>query len=180
MCRVASALVLAASLAGAGLATAPAAAQQAVRQTPEGVILNFQNVELSYVVAALAQAAGVNVVASNLPQTQVTLRTVEPVPVEDVEALLRQLAQAHGVTVSESNGFLRLQGPLSQEEALPPRNLYIYRLRHANATLLSGTLRALFGGAIPTTQRSGGGQTLSQQLQSAAQQSATRLVGGAT
>lgn len=158
-------------------AAAPASAQQPVQQTPEGVQLNFQNVELSFVVSALGQAAGLNVVASSLPQTQVTLRTVEPVAVEDVEALLRQLAAAHGVEVTESNGFLRLQGPLSQEDALPPRNLYIYRLEHANAVLLSGTLRALFGGAIPTTQRSTGPQTLSQQLQSAGQQSAAQLVG---
>jgi general secretion pathway protein D len=153
------------------------AAQEQVRQTPQGVVLNFQNVELSYVVAALAQAAGVNVVASSLPQTQVTLRTAEPVAVEDIEGLLRQLAEAHGVAVSESNGFLRLQGPLSAEQALPPRNLYVFRLKHANATLLSGTLRALFGGAIPQVQRSAGPQTLSQQLQSMEQQGAAQLVG---
>jgi len=139
----------------------------------EGITLNFQNLDLAYVVSAMGQAAGINVVSSNMPEVLVTLRTAEPVTRAEVDALIRSLAAAHGVSVTEEPGFLRLQGPLFQEgEFLEPRQLYIHRLRHANALVLASTLQALFGGTgprvSPSSQR---GETLSQQLRAIEQAS---------
>ena len=143
------------------------------RGAQEGIALNFQNLDLAYVVSAMGQAAGINVVSSNMPDVLVTLRTAEPVTPAEVDALIRSLAAAHGVSVTEEPGFLRLQGPLVQEgEFLEPRHLYIHRLRHANALVLASTLQALFGGTgpriSPSSQR---GETLSQQLRAIEQAS---------
>jgi general secretion pathway protein D len=148
-------------------------------QAQEGIDLNFQNVPLANVVTAMGQLAGINVVSSNMPDVTVTLRTAQPVSPEEVASLIRSLASAHGVTVVEEPGFLRLQGPLVQEgEPLEPRQLYIHRLRHANALVLAGTLQSLFGATGPrigaATPRA---ETLSQQLQEIEQLSGQRYQG---
>jgi general secretion pathway protein D len=152
------ALTLCAMLAGT------AAAQQGVRQAPGGVLLNFQAVELAQVIEALAQAAGLNVVLTDIPSKPVTMRTTQAVSRADLAGLIRSLAEANGVSVVEGNGFLRLQGRSgSAQEDL--RELYIHRLQHARAQVLGLTLQQLFGGAAvrPGTATAGGG-TLSQQL----------------
>jgi len=161
-------------IVGLVLATStPTVAQNPpVTQTQEGITLNFQNVDLASVITALGQAAGINVAAANMPDVPVSLRTAGPVPPEDVEALIRQLATANGVTVTEESGFLVLQGPILEDGVIQePRFLYIYKLQHARAPMLAATLSALFGGAIPTGnvgfQTT---QTLSQQLQTLEQQ----------
>ena len=153
---------------------------QQVQATPqEGINLNFQNVALANVVTAMGQLAGINVVSSNMPDVTVTLRTAEPVSAEEVSSLIRSLAVAHGVTVVEEPGFLRLQGPLVQEgEVLEPRHLYIHRLQHANALTLAGTLQALFGATGPRiSPASGRAETLSQQLRAIEQASGQRYQG---
>jgi general secretion pathway protein D len=152
----------------------PGVARQALQEVPqEGITLNFQNLDLAYVLTAMGQAAGINVVSSNMPEVPVTVRTAEPVPREEVIALIRSLAEAHGVAVAEEPGFLRLQGPLLQEgELVEPRQLYIHRLRHANALVLASTLQALFGATGPRiSPGSGRAETLSQQLRAIEQAS---------
>lgn len=145
--------------------------QEAAAQ--EGITLNFQNLDLAYVVTAMGQAAGINVVSSNMPDVLVTLRTAEPVTGAEVGSLIRSLAAAHGITVFEEPGFLRLQGPLVQEgEVLEPRQLYIHRLKHANALVLASTLQALFGATGPRISPSSSrAETLSQQLRAIEQAS---------
>lgn len=145
----------------------------------EGINLNFQNVPLANVVTAMGQMAGINVVSSNLPDVNVTLRTAEPASAEEVASLIRSLAAAHGVTVVDEPGFLRLQGPqVAEAEAVEPRQLYIHRLRHANALVLAGTLQALFGATGPrigaATPRA---ETLSEQLRTIEQLSGQRYQG---
>jgi len=159
-------------VAGALSGLAPGSAQ-------EGITLNFQNLDLAYVVTAMGQAAGINVVSTNMPEVLVTLRTATPVTPAEVESLIRSLAVAYGVTVVEEPGFLRLQGPLVQAgELLEPRHLFIHRLQHANALVLASTLQALFGGSVPMGSRSRQApQTLSQQLQAIEVQSAQALQG---
>jgi type II secretory pathway component GspD/PulD (secretin) len=154
--------------------------ERGIQERPgEGINLNFQNVPLANVVTAMGQLAGINVVSSNLPDVNVTLRTAEPVSAEDVTSLIRSLAAAHGVTVVDEPGFLRLQGPQVQEgEGVEPRQLYIHRLRHANALVLAGTLQALFGATGPrigaATPRA---ETLSEQLRTIEQLSGQRYQG---
>jgi general secretion pathway protein D len=151
------------------------------RQAPgqEGITFNFQNLDLAYVVTAMGQAAGINVVSTNMPEVLVNFRTPRPLDREQVGTLIRELAQRHEVAVSELPGVLLLEGPLVEEgEILEPRHLYIHRLRHANALTLASTLQALFGGPVPTP---GAGrqsrETLSQQLRTLEEQSAQALQG---
>ena len=165
---VASVLVVASALA---TSTPTAAQNPPVTQTQEGITLNFQNVDLASVITALGQAAGINVAAANMPDVPVTLRTAEPVPPEEVEALIRQLAVANSVTITEEGGFLVLQGPTLEDGVIQePRFLYIHQLRYARAGMLAATLQALFGGAIPVANTGQTPQTLSQQLQTLEQQ----------
>jgi len=145
----------------------------------EGITFNFQNLDLAYVVTAMGQSAGINVVSTNMPEVLVNFRTPAPMTAEQVGGLIRELAQRYGVAVTELPGVLLLEGPLVQEgELLEPRHLFIHRLRHAHALDLSATLQALFGGAVATGGRSTqGSQTLSQQLQAMEAQSAQSLQG---
>jgi general secretion pathway protein D len=144
----------------------PAAARQdPVRVTGQGIMLNFQDVDLAYAITALAQAASLNVVYTDLPQKPVTLRTASPVNASDIATLIRRLAEANDVTVTEEAGFMRLQGRPQVAEAQEPRQLYIYKLRHARAPVLATTLQQLFGGAtIRAGSAAQAATTLSQQL----------------
>lgn len=135
--------------------------------TPAGanaVQLDFQDLDLAYVMSALAQMAGLNLIYHDLPTKPITLRTTQPVPRADVPNLIRSIAAANGIAVQEDGGFLRLIGG-GQTDQPDNRQLYIYRLRHVRAPVLSGTLQALFGGALPQTGGSGLPPTLSQQIQ---------------
>jgi len=151
--------------------------QQAAPQ--EGITFNFQNLDLAYVVTAMGQAAGINVLSTNMPEVLVNYRTPQPMTSEQVGLLIRSLAEAYGVAVIEEPGLLRLQGPLVQEgEFLEPRHLFIHRLQHANALVLSSTLQALFGGSAPIGSSARlSTQTLSQQLSAMEAQSAQSLQG---
>jgi general secretion pathway protein D len=151
------------------LHTAALAAQ--VRPAQGGVNLNFQDADLAYVLSALAQAAGVNIIYSNLPAQPVTLRTFQPIPAGELIALIYNLAAAHGVSVTEGNGFIRLLGAGLGNQAPPDlRQLYILKLRHARAPALAQTLQAIFGITTLGNQRALTPQTLNQQLQQLQQQ----------
>ena len=60
--------------------------------TPAGILVDFQDAELRYVISALAEAAGTNVVYGDLPPKRITLRLRQPVAKENILALLRSLA----------------------------------------------------------------------------------------
>lgn len=175
MQRLLNAVLSATFCCACALLPARAHAQNPVRITSEGIVLNFQDVDLAYAITALAQAAGLNVVYTDLPQKNVTLRTATPVSPSDVSNLIRRLAEANDVTVAEDPGFMRLQGRTqAEDQAQEARQLFIYRLRHARSPVLAGTLQALFGGG-PTTVRArtpAEAQTLSAQLRMLEQQSA--------
>lgn len=138
-------------------------ASDAGAQVPDPVQLDFQDVDLAYVMSALAQAAGINLIYHDLPTKPVTLRTAQPIPRADLPMLIRTLAAANGVAVVEEVGFVRLVGAGDVGEP-DPRQLYIYRLRHARATPLAATLQALFGGGLPLTGPPAVRPPLSQQL----------------
>ena len=59
----------------------PLAAQDAnaVKQTAQGILVDFQDTDLRTVISALAEAAGLNVVYSDLPSRKVTVRLRTPV-----------------------------------------------------------------------------------------------------
>jgi type II secretory pathway component GspD/PulD (secretin) len=151
--------------------------QQAAAQ--EGITVNFQNLDLGYVLTTLGQAAGINVVASNMPAIPVTVNNPVPLTVEQVRSLILSLAESYGVEVIRQEGALLLQGPIMQDgEVLIPRQLFIHRLRHSNALTLASTLQALFGGSMPIgTAARQPPQTLSLQLRTIEQQSAQAAQG---
>ena len=174
------------ALTSAVLLQFPTLLQAQVRPVQGGVALNFQDADLAYVFSALAQAAGVNIVYSNLPVRPVTMRTFQPVPASQLLELINSLAAANGISVTEGNGFVRLQGQGPNELTAPDlRQLYIYRLRHARAPQLAQTLGAIFGITTIGNQRPAvNTQTLNQQLQQfqqqqgGAQRAAPIVVGG--
>ncbi|MEN8376797.1 MAG: secretin N-terminal domain-containing protein [Gemmatimonadota bacterium] len=138
---------------------APLVAQEPaqVTATADGVTLDFRDADLRSVVAALAEAGGLNVVYGDLPARVVTLRTNAPVPRADMLELLRTFADANGLEVIEQGGLLRIQpsAALAGAQVQPPDGgpvagggavrLWVYRLRHAKAAELAQTIGALFG-----------------------------------
>ena len=155
---------LAALFLAAGIGPRAAEAQQ-IQPVNGGVQLNFQDLDLAFVFTALAQASSLNLIYHDLPSKPITLRTTEPMPVEELPALIRSIARANGVSVTEEGGFFRLQGTTEDDDDPPDlRELFIYRLRHARAPILAQTLSALFGGPAPTSGTLNRPQTLSQQI----------------
>jgi type II secretory pathway component GspD/PulD (secretin) len=154
-------------LAASFTAVQPLRAQQPVRPVPGGVLLNFQDADLAFVLSALAQGAGISFAYSDLPQKPVTLRTTEPLTPDQMLGLMRSLANANGISITEQDGVLRLQGS-TQFQGLPedPRQLYIYKLSHARAPVLAATLQTLFGGSFSPVRGMQQAQTLSAQLRS--------------
>lgn len=162
------------TLAGDVLAPGPAAAQEETREdTPaadqgEGVSFDFQDADLRTVLAALAEAAGVNIVYSDLPDRSVTLRTARPVPPSGLRDLLASVAASNGLELEERAGVVHVYRPAEpaagETAAVPdtgrprpggPPRLFVHPLDHAEAETVAQTLRALFGlGSLPA-RRSG-------------------------
>ncbi len=155
---------LSALLVVLSLCAAPSlSAQQPVKITPEGVLVDFQDADLRLVITALAEAGGLNVVYSELPARRVTLRMKQPVPRDNMLPLLRSLAQSNGLRVVEDSSFIRLEpagaadapgGAKDTTSGQPEElRLFVYRLKHVRAARLGGTLQSLFGGPSQTSLR---------------------------
>jgi general secretion pathway protein D len=152
--RIAAALLFAAvTLGGSSPATAQEAPEVAI--SGDGVELNFQNAEISVVLTALAELSGLSLMHGNLPDVRVTLRTGAPVDRAELRGYLENLATANDLTL-ETDGSLVRVSALAQDdrrarehaeegEASIPQ-LYVYRLRHAQAAQIAGTLGSIFGG----------------------------------
>jgi general secretion pathway protein D len=138
-----------------------AAAQEPVKVTAEGVLVDFQDADLRLVVAALAEAGGLNLVYSDLPAKRVTLRMKQPVPRANLLPLLRSLAQSNGLRVVEDGDFIKLESGAAADTTAqardsteqPPEDmrLFVYRLKHVRAARLGATIQALFGGSGAAT-----------------------------
>ena len=145
----------------------PAFAQDstAVTVTQQGLRFDFQDADLRLVLAALGEAGHLNLVYSELPNRRVTLRTNQSIAAEQILPLLRSLATSNGLKVTEEDGFVRIEDLGNREqrsEPAPSRDtttradlrLFVYRLKHARATKLAGTLQAIFGGNGGSENRS--------------------------
>src|SRR4051812_6955420 len=138
-------LLIALLLAGSSLAaqTAPAG----VQRTAGGILVDFQNTDMRLAVAALAEAAGLNVIYGDLPQKPVNLRTPTPVAISQVRAYLSSLLQANDLELhDEGGGLLRIvpiagRSPAGAQPAAPAYagvqdgsvRVFVHRLRHAPA-----------------------------------------------
>jgi general secretion pathway protein D len=151
------------------------------------VVFDFQRADLQVVVNALADVAGLNLVYSELPARQVTLRTGEPVPLSAVRGLLDGVARANGLELVQEGRLIRV----ISHEASPPtaarqvqarntaarqqqeRRLFVLHLRHAGARATAQTLGGIFGLNVGGGGRGGDlgpdGMSLSQELDAARQ-----------
>jgi general secretion pathway protein D len=148
-----------------------------VQRTAGGVLVDFQNTDMRLAVAALAEAAGLNVIYGDLPQKPVNLRTPTPVPLAQVRTYLVSLLAANDLELhDEGAGLLRIvpipgRGPAAARPAAAYAGVqdgsvrvFVHRLRHAPAEDMARSIGALFGigdGAYAAPDRQ---QSLTEQL----------------
>ncbi len=156
-------------LAVAGFAGAATSAAQQPADTV-GVRLDFQDVDLRLVISALAAAGDLNVIYGDLPTRRVTLRMSRPVAPDEIPALLRSLAASNGLDVIEEDGLVRVESrsaagdEVTEEPEETGLRLFVYRLKHARAPVLSATLQSLFGGGVGPIDAQPGPRSLSERL----------------
>ncbi|MEI6814600.1 MAG: hypothetical protein WCL36_10520, partial [bacterium] len=155
------------------LAVAPASSSAkkdtvTARKAADGsYVLDFQDQELRVVLSALAEAGGLNVSLSNLPSRKVTLRMGQTSSKEALLNVMRGVAAANDLKVTESPSLIRIEGPapavtqtpmqaLQQQQQQAQLKLYTYRLKHASAVQLAPVLTSLLTGAGTSTAGRGG------------------------
>jgi len=140
---------------GAALNAQVFAQEPAVKATAQGLLFDFQDADLRLVLSALGEAGHLNLVYSELPSRHVTLRSNQPVPPDQILPLLKSLAASNGLKLTEDGAFISIEdtGPRAARPATPKDTsggpelrLFVYRLKHARAIKLAGTLQAIFGG----------------------------------
>ncbi|MGH7446270.1 MAG: secretin N-terminal domain-containing protein, partial [Longimicrobiales bacterium] len=152
-------------------------AQSSAAQEPlgsvqaEGISFDYQDADLRYVLAALAAAAGVNLVYTSLPERPVTLRTNRPFTPDEIVPLLRSLVESSGFQLIEEGPVLRIiaapdRTTLPGAASQAPIRIFVYRLKHARADRVAGTLQALLGagGSVTPGNRGLSRAGLSQEL----------------
>ena len=145
------------------LAGDPLAAQDTtiVRRTSGGFMVDFQDQDMRLVISALAEAGGLNVSYTNLPNLRTTLRLSNPISQAEIAEVLRSIVESNGLRMTQDGSVIRIEraapttttttrpAQVVQEPLLP----FIYRLRHANAVQLAQTLNQVFstlGTRIPS------------------------------
>ena len=146
-------------------------ARSGIKTTDQGVLMDVQDADLKIVIAALAEAGGINVVYNDLPPKRVTMRLNDPIPRAGVTALLKNIVESAGLVCRDEGSIIRIvvpevqaPAPVQPQAATNGVQLFVYRLKHAPAARLAATLQSLLGSGA--TQSSHGGQngSLSQQL----------------
>ena len=179
------------------LLAAPLVAQNPPRRPPAttpapapSVALDFQDQDLRTVLAALAEAGGVNVSLSNIPATKVTLRMGKAVDKAEFAAMLRAVAEANDLKVATAGSLLQISGPPAVvgptvqqqarlDAAAAEMKLYTFRLKHTSATQLAPVLTALFSGGSISAQNAAARGTAGQGARgNAAAQGVTVVQGG--
>ena len=128
-------------------------------------MLDFQEQPLRVVLSAIAEAGGLNVTLSNIPQKNVTVRMGEAMSRDSMGMIIRGLAEANALKVTQIGPLMSIEGtaPTQEESAAQQRaalaqqfqqanqaaavKLFTYRLKHANAVELAPVLTNLFTGA---------------------------------
>lgn len=148
----------------------------------KGYALDFQDQDLKVVLSALAEAGNLNMTYSNVPTRKVTLRMGSAATKAEIVGMLRGIAEANDMKVTESGSLLQLVGPPPEVATTPARQqqqaiaaaemkLYTYRLKHASAATLAPLLTQLFSNSTgtggTTVSATPGGVTLNNALPSA-------------
>jgi general secretion pathway protein D len=145
-------------------AAPPLGAQQqpspGVRTTAAGYTVDFRDTDLRVVVTALAELAGVNVTYGSLPSTPVTIRSSTPLSRAEVRGFLDNVVRSNGLRMVQDGSLTRIEAiPPPAPQPMTPQpafsggaaaqsgdaQLFVLRLRHAQADAVAGTLRELFG-----------------------------------
>jgi len=137
--------------------TPPKPAAAAVQAKP-GFALDFQDQDIRVVLSALAEAGNINLNFNNLPARKVTLRMGQPADKAEIASMIKAIAEANDLTVSQVGSLMQVAGPpvvapptsqqLAQQTAVQNEmKLYTYRLKHTSAVQLAPLLTALFAGA---------------------------------
>jgi type II secretory pathway component GspD/PulD (secretin) len=180
-CRRTLARALLVCTAAAGVANI-AGAQDTARGAPAAgaARMDFQDADLRAVITAIAEAGALNVTYGEMPNRRVTLHLRQNVSRADMLPLLRSVAASNGLRVVEDGNLLRVEAvdarTLAQGNAQGAGTgvqqagvrLFVYRLRHARATRLAGTLQTIYGNRVGTDVNANLGgiqsRTLSEQL----------------
>lgn len=151
---------LAAALACLLLAAPPASAQ---------VRINYQDAELTTVISALAEMAGLNVVFVGVdPATRVTIKMGRPISPDEIPGLIRTILESAGFATVDRGGILQVV-PAAQAPTLGETQVFVHPLRHASATELALTLAAIYGSTDAANAAAGdtrSRRSLSDQLRS--------------
>ncbi|MGH7690445.1 MAG: hypothetical protein ACREN3_12635, partial [Gemmatimonadaceae bacterium] len=127
----------------------------AVTRSGPAYALDFQDQDIHVVLSALAEAGNVNMSYSNLPERKVTLRMGQPASRAEITDMIKGIAAANDLTVTQTGSLLQITGPQqltpararAQQVQQAELKLYVYRLKHANAAQLAPVLMSLFSGA---------------------------------
>jgi general secretion pathway protein D len=158
----------------------PLAAQQPAGDTTPsvtprsgGVSIDFNDTDLRTVITAIAQAGGIDFTYSNLPTKKVSLHVHLAAGRKSALSLLQQVVRANDLYMTERGGLFLISSipPLldtsstSYSSLIPDTALFVYRLKHANATRLAAVLQAIFnGGRLPAAGSGISHRTLTQGL----------------
>jgi general secretion pathway protein D len=147
----------------------PSLAQDTTRaRPPDSALVRFVDADLRTVLQTLGRYLDRPILVGNVPAVRVTFESPAPIPRAEIPALLRGLADAHGLTLLVDSAFYRVSQadePTRRAMGPPgvgasgtggPLELFVLRLKHARASDVAGTIGALFGIAV-----TGGGRTLS-------------------
>jgi type II secretory pathway component GspD/PulD (secretin) len=132
----------------------------ALRNTPDGFVLEFVDQDVATVLRAIAEAGGLSITLSNLPTARVSLRMSQQMTREAAIDALKAVAEGNEITVTEGASVIRLVGPprvaaaprlTPQQQALANQqnrvlNLYTVRLKHSTASTVAPMLMNLLTG----------------------------------
>ncbi|MEO7999709.1 MAG: secretin N-terminal domain-containing protein, partial [Gemmatimonadaceae bacterium] len=133
----------------------------AVRKTPTGYVLDFQDQDIRVVLSAVAEAGDLNITFSNLPTKRVTLRMSKAVSHDELLNVLQGLAESNQLKFTQNGTFIRIEGvaiqtpqQLQQAQQLAQAQfaaqnqlrLYTYRLKHVSAITIAPVLMNLIIG----------------------------------
>ncbi len=160
------------AVAAALCAAAPLPAQ--VSDSPREVSVDFADAELRAVVQSLSRYLDRPVLFSGVGAQRVSLRTPQPVPPSQVEALLRSTLESNGYELATDGGAYLVRqkaaagtpaSPLSRPPGASPYpgtggvELFVIPLRHARAADVSATINALYGRAGALGELGAGGRS---------------------
>lgn len=122
----------------------------ALRRAPDGLVLDFVQQDVAVVLRAIAEAGGLSVSLSNMPEARVTLRLQTPLTRDAALDALRAVAAGHDIDVQVGPSVIGLVGPArvvpgarSSERTL---NLYTLRLKHTTAAAIAPMLMNVLTG----------------------------------